>query len=51
MNNIDMIIKTTADVYNAHEEYFEQMSLDFNMNIDIVDINTGERIMLIGGRL
>ena len=50
-NIVDMIIQTTADVYNANEEYFEKMSLDFNMNIDIIDINTGARIMLMGGRL
>lgn len=48
---IDMIIQTTPAIFEANEAYFEKMSLDLNMNIDIVDINTGERIMLEGGRL
>lgn len=49
--NYDIIMQMTKDQYDSNETVLEQLSIDMEMNIRVEDINTGDLIMLLGGKL
>lgn len=49
--NYDIKMQMTKDQYDSNEAILEQLSINMEMNIRVEDINTGDLIMLLGGKL